>query len=727
MRTLSLCRRAVLTACLIALGACKVELPTGCPNGASGACAPPAVATVTVQPTTATVDTGKTVQLTAVLRESSGSTLSGRTVIWASANVAIASVAADGLVRGIRAGTVTITATSESKNGSASVTVTAPASPPPPPPAPVATVTVQPSSAVLTIGQSVQLAAVLKDASGATLTGRTVTWTSSNTTVANVSAAGLVSAGSAGTTTITATSEGKSGSGSVTVNAPSPPSATDPELPRTYLDTRYTPPTGRTITVAAGTSLQAALDGAQPCDILLLEAGATFVGPFTLPNKSGSCWITIRSSASDASLPAEGTRMRPTYASVLPKIVSPDAGPALRTAAGAHHFRIMAVEVTVATSVTLNYGIVTLGDGGGAQNTIAQVPHDIILDRVYVHGHSTLNVSRCVAVNSASTAVIDSYLAECHAKGFDSQAICGWNGPGPFKIVNNFLEGAGEIVMFGGADPSIANLTPSDIEVRRNHFTRPTTWKGVWTVKNLFELKHAQRVLVEGNMLENHWADAQDGFAVVLKSVNQSNTAPWSVTQHVTFRLNKMRNVGGGVNMAAHPEAPPVIPANHIKIADNVIENVNVGVFTGNGRVFQYLSELDAITIEHNTTFASASLIMLGALPQTTNFIFRNNVSTRGTYGVFGSGVGEGTAALNYYAASGYFFQGNVIVGAPASTYPAGNFFPATLADVGFVNATAGNYRLASTSAYARRGTDGRDPGADIDAIENALQGVVLP
>src|SRR6185436_9772860 len=127
----------------------------------------------------------------------------------------------------------------------------------------------------------------------------------------------------------------------------------------------------------------------------------------------------------------------------------------LRTAPGAHHYRLLAVEVTVASNVTLNYGIVTLGDGGGAQNTLAQIPHDLILDRVYVHGHSTLNVSRCVAVNSASTAVIDSYLAECHAKGFDSQAICGWNGPGPFKIVNNYLEGAGENVMFGGAPMKI--------------------------------------------------------------------------------------------------------------------------------------------------------------------------------------------------------------------------------------------------------------------------------
>src|SRR3954451_5210779 len=69
-----------------------------------------------------------------------------------------------------------------------------------------------------------------------------------------------------------------------------------PELPRTYLDTHYSPPTGNTISVPQGGDLQAALNAAQPCDVISLAAGAVFTGTFTLPAKSGSCWITIRSS-----------------------------------------------------------------------------------------------------------------------------------------------------------------------------------------------------------------------------------------------------------------------------------------------------------------------------------------------------------------------------------------------------------------------------------------------
>jgi hypothetical protein len=423
-------------------------------------------------------------------------------------------------------------------------------------------------------------------------------------------------------------------------------------------------------------------------------------------------------------LPPEATRITPAYAKALPKLVSTsNEATALSTAPGAHHYRLLGIEITVAPAVAQTNMIVALGDGSAAQSSLARVPHDLILDRVYVHGHRTLNLQRCVSLQSASTAIIDSYLAECHGKGFDSQAICGWNGPGPFKIVNDYLEGAGENVMFGGADPAIANLTPSDIEIRHNHITRPTTWKGVWTVKNLLELKHAQRVLIEGNLFENHWLDAQDGFAIVLKS-NNDGIAPWAVVRDVTFRLNRLRNIGGGVNMAASPGPNPAVPASRIKIVNNVFDNINVGVFTGNGRLFQLLGELDDIIIEHNTAIAAHSVLLFEARHQITNFVFRDNLTTRGQYGVYGSGFGEGTPPLVRYVAPGYSFQQNVVVGARSAGYPPGNFYPASLADVGFVGAETGNYRLRTTSPFSKKATDGRDLGADIDAVDRAIHGV---
>src|SRR5438093_12981384 len=162
--------------------------------------------------------------------------------------------------------------------------------------------------------------------------------------------------------------------------------------------------------------------------------------------------------------------------------------------------------------------------GSGSVTSEAMLPHDIIVERCYIHGDAARGGRRGVALNGKSVAVIDSYLADFKEVGADSQAIMGWNGPGPFKIVNNHLEGAGENVMFGGADPGIRDLVPSDIEIRQNHFFKPLAWRtgnpshagAPWSVKNLFELKNARRVLVDRNIFENIWLADQAGFAVQL-------------------------------------------------------------------------------------------------------------------------------------------------------------------------------------------------------------------
>ncbi|HEY0407598.1 MAG TPA: hypothetical protein VGC89_17820, partial [Pyrinomonadaceae bacterium] len=100
-----------------------------------------------------------------------------------------------------------------------------------------------------------------------------------------------------------------------------------------------------TLTVAAGGDLQAAINLAQPGDTILLEAGATFRGPFTLPNKGSALeWITIRTSAPDAALPAAGERISPSDAALLPKLLAPNGAAALQTAAAAHHYRLIALE-----------------------------------------------------------------------------------------------------------------------------------------------------------------------------------------------------------------------------------------------------------------------------------------------------------------------------------------------------------------------------------------------
>src|SRR4029450_1082596 len=115
--------------------------------------------------------------------------------------------------------------------------------------------------------------------------------------------------------------------------------------------------------------------------------------------------------------------------------------------------------------------------GSSAQHALFQVPHDLEIDRSYIHGDPVNGHKRCVALNSASTTVSNSYIADCKRIGQDAQAIAGWNGPGPFTITNNYLEGAGENLMFGGADPTIQGLVPADIQVTDNHLAKPLRWR----------------------------------------------------------------------------------------------------------------------------------------------------------------------------------------------------------------------------------------------------------
>jgi hypothetical protein len=235
------------------------------------------------------------------------------------------------------------------------------------------------------------------------------------------------------------------------------------------------PVAGEVRAVRAGGDLQAALNAAQPGDELRLAAGATFSGNFVLPVKAGSSTITIRTDLPDASLPGPNQRVTPAAAAPFAKIVSPNTAAALRTAAGTHHWRVMFIEFP---STKEGYGdIIQLGDGSSAQNALSQVPYELVFDRVYIHGHPLYGQKRGIALNARSVTIRNSYISDIKLVGDDSQAIAGWNGPGPFSIENNYLEAAGDNFILGGSDPPIANLVSEDVSVRYNHMSRPMAWR----------------------------------------------------------------------------------------------------------------------------------------------------------------------------------------------------------------------------------------------------------
>jgi len=252
------------------------------------------VATVTISPASVNLQIGQTTQLAATLNDANGNVLTGRTVTWSSDNSSVATVSGTGAVTATGPGSATITATSEGKSGTASITATGAA---------VASVTVSPASASVQAGQTQQLAVTLKDANGNILTGRTVTWSSNNTSVASVNSSGLVTANVAGSAMITATSEGQTGMASINVTPVPVASVTVTpasgsvavggtlQLTATPLDANGNPLTGRTITWQSSDNTVASVNGSG--QVMGVAVGGPVTITATSEGKNGTAAITV--------------------------------------------------------------------------------------------------------------------------------------------------------------------------------------------------------------------------------------------------------------------------------------------------------------------------------------------------------------------------------------------------------------------------------------------------
>jgi hypothetical protein len=585
------------------------------------------------------------------------------------------------------------------------------------------------------------------------------------------------------------------------------------------------------------TGVQAAIDAAVPGDVILLRAGQTFVGNYILRNKNTTStqYITIRSDAADSNYPAAGVRLIPeprtgwnTRRSALARLLglggTAKSVPIFRTAAGAHHYRIQFVEI----DGTANLGyetLVALGASAG-QTSLSMVPHHFVIDRVWLHGHVTKGMKRGIYLNTAHSDVLNSYFEDFFHLS-DAQAIAGTNGPGPYRIINNHMEAAGENIIFGGGDPLIANLVPSDIQIRNNYLTKDLRWRNpilatpsrpsaassttasslaagthyfkvtaviaagganaysagssevsitisagrsvtlswpavagadkyriyrgtssngqsrymdttgnqttftytgsgegtgtprttgqLWTVKNLLELKNAQRVVIDGNVLEYSWAAAQYGFAVLFSVRNQSGGAPWSVVQDVTFTNNTIRNAAAAITILGRDYTHPSQQVRNLTIRNNLFENLD-NEYGNTGR-FLAISEGPAdVVVDHNTIDNEGTIVEIMG-EQVLGFEFTNNMVRHNTYGIKGQSTAAGHATLTRYFPDAVV-RGNVLAGGAATAYPTGNYFPASADFLSqFVSPSTSQWQLASTSTFNNRATDGTDIGANFTTL----------
>jgi len=543
-----------------------------------------------------------------------------------------------------------------------------------------------------------------------------------------------------------------------------------------------TPAPGAVISVDAGDNLQAVLNSAQCGDTIKLQAGATFTGTFRFPALlcDNQHWIIVRTSAPDSALPAEGHRLTPCYAgvasllgrpqypcskprNVLAKLVAPAAVGPVFFETGANHYRLMGLEIVRTRGSTAAISLVSVVHAGSADH--------IVLDRDRLHGNAQDETR--IGFNLTGTThvgIVNSYFSDFHCTALgaclEAHAIIGGLGNykgGPYKIENNFLEASAQAIMFGGGP---ATTTPTDITIRFNHFFKPWQWmKGntpfqggqsgkPFVVRHALELKNAVRVLAENNLIENVWGGlGEAGTAVLLTPKNQgtlagTNVCPACEVTDVTIRYTRISHASGGFEITtALSGAAPAKAGARFSIHDVVMDDIN-RKYLGWGGLFLVANSwpsnpLNTITINHITGFpdSTGTFLFLNnwvSNPEMYGFAFINNIVATGKYPVWSTGGGLTSCAyadvplpsLNNCFRS-YKFTNNALVAVPAayppSSWPVGNMFADDMQSIGFVQAsssTSANYRLRPASPFKNRGTDGKDLGADIVGLNEALRGV---
>jgi len=532
---------------------------------------------------------------------------------------------------------------------------------------------------------------------------------------------------------------------------------------------------GYTHTPTTGAQLAAILNGTStPAlklgDTIQLQAGTIYSisGGFVLHQlNTGSGYVTIQSS--NISSLAVGKRVSPSDATNMPKIVSAGSNsPALYTAAVpevAHDYKFLGVEFYNGGTQSELVTLILLGTNGSSQSSPSVTPYNFVFDRCYIHGQGmspgTVQIRHGIMLNCNSTDITNSYIADILDNGAQSSGIGCISGGGPYLIDNNFLSASGENIIFGGDTSFNTGVTPTGITVTRNRFYKDPAWKGIWTRPcNHFELKCGKTVVVKNNIMENCWAgtDSQQGVSINLKCIQGGSGAgsSWWTTEDVTIENNVIHDVGMGIQLAGTKDATGAysygLPKN-VTIHNNLIYNVDANAYAGNrGWCLYFNSGSPDVTVDHNTAFGTHMWLNPGDsnVPYDRCNI-TNNIFMKGVYGCLGGGLADGETSLDRYFPTAFVFQKNAIMGSSLSVYdpnylagwnlaPFSNpnlVVPSSWSTVLVNQATPGtdysgwkvvgwnqatNY---ATYPYNNSGTDGKDIGCDIDALNTATAGCI--
>jgi hypothetical protein len=517
--------------------------------------------------------------------------------------------------------------------------------------------------------------------------------------------------------------------------------------------------TGNTDPAASGTQLQAAIDSAQPGDTILISPNE-FRGPIVLRKKvnpSGLA-ITLQSAAPTQNLPAPGVRTGPSYSSYLPQITAQGGLAAMTTEPGSNYYNLVNLEFRPHDPGALFYSLLYLGFNDAGQSTFDAVPQFVNVDRCYIHGYPNVNQKLGIQLSSGNTKITNSYLAEFHSDIQDASAISGINGPGPYQIINNYIEAAAVNILFGGAVPFITGQVPSNILVAKNDFVKLLSYKnwdkvdsatyaaivqadpnraavflgnkipnyvihtlGAYTpnVKNMFELKYGQDVTVIANTFTNTYVQAdQFGVPLALTPRTEQGAVPWATVQRVSISNNIFRHQSGVVVIGAADVGQTGPRTNNITFYNNLFDDIRPDYAYDYERIFESRA-ITNLRMDHNTILGIGEYLSLIDTTPLNNFTYTDNIVSYG--GGFSAQCGGYNASAYACGFNGFNLNKNIFIGVPttavlpAFTVP-NQFFPADVNSVGFVDALNlgadyHNYALAPTSPYKAKGIHQSDPG----------------
>lgn len=288
-------------------------------------------------------------------------------------------------------------------------------------------------------------------------------------------------------------------------------------------------------------------------------------------------------------------------------------------------------------------------------NQLADVPQGLTIDSCDIHGQPGQKIQRGIAANGANFVITNSKVREIHHEA-EAQAIAAWNGPGPFKLWDCYLEASHIGLLFGGAETLIPNLIPSNIDIKRIHFFRPLTWRGVWPCKNHLEFKNAQNVTADGCVLENSWVSAQIGFSILATVRTNDGKNPWAAVKNLNLSNFHIKNCAGGFQLIGKDVNGGV--GSDLAISNFLIElSPEMG---SNGRLFQ-VQEFNNLKIDRIDANPSHTYLNILGAP-VWGLSYTNSLLSQGEYGFFG----DGDKPLSFYALDAKL-SGNIVYGSIGS------------------------------------------------------------